>query len=55
VYPTEKHLCTMFQMSEKTVRRWSGIFSRKLQLLLPSKVSNVSPSGNAHWYLTCFL
>jgi hypothetical protein len=48
VYPTEKHLCTMFQMSEKTVRRWSGIFSRKLQLLLPSKVSNVSPSGNAH-------
>jgi hypothetical protein len=30
VYPTEKQLCTMFDMSEKTVRKWSGIFSRKL-------------------------
>jgi hypothetical protein len=46
VYPTEKQLCTMFDMSEKTVRKWSGIFSRKLQLLLPNKVSNASPSGN---------
>jgi hypothetical protein len=47
VYPTENQLCTMFDMSEKTVRRWSGVFSRKLQLLFPKKVSNMSPSGNA--------
>jgi hypothetical protein len=47
VYPTESQLCTMFEMSEKTVRKWSGVFSRKLQLLLPNKVSNMSPSHNA--------
>jgi hypothetical protein len=47
VYPTENQLCTMFDMSEKTVRKWSGVFSRKLQLLLPKKVSTMLPSGNA--------
>jgi hypothetical protein len=47
VYPTENQLCTMFDMSRKKVRKWSGVFSRKLQLLLPKKVSTMSPSGNA--------
>lgn len=47
-YPSEMQLSAMFQMSEKTVRKWSGVYTRKLQLLLPNMVSNVSSSGNAY-------
>lgn len=38
-YPTQKKLFTMFQLTEKTVGKWSKLYTRKIQLLLPSKVS----------------
>lgn len=38
-YPTEKKLFTMFQLTEKTVRKWWEIYARKIQLLLPDMVS----------------
>lgn len=38
-YPTERDLGRMFQMSEKTVRKWSGIYVFHIHLLLPTKVS----------------
>jgi len=38
-YPTEKRLFTMFQVTEKTARKWCEIYTRKIQLLLPDKVN----------------
>ena len=38
-YPSEKELAGTFGMSEKSVRKWSAAYTRKLQLLLPGTVS----------------
>ena len=38
-YPTEQQLCGMFNIqSEKTVRKWTKIYVKKIQELLPAKV-----------------
>ena len=38
-YPSETELAGTFQISEKSVRKWSAEYTRKLQLLLPQMVS----------------
>ena len=38
-YPTEKKFAAIFSMSEVTVRKWSSLYIRKLQLLKSEKVS----------------
>ena len=38
-YPSETELAGTFQISEKSVRKWSAAYTRKLQLLLPQMVS----------------
>eukprot|EP00978_Attheya_sp_CCMP212_P031074 scaffold116164_cov71-Attheya_sp.AAC.2 len=43
VYPTERNLAAKFQMSEKTVRKWTGMLIMKIHLLLlQEKVSDVA-------------
>jgi len=37
-YKTEQQLFTMFQLTEKTVRKWCSLYVQKMQLLLPNKV-----------------
>lgn len=37
-YQTEDDLGAFFQMTSKTVRKWSHVYARKIQLLLPNKV-----------------
>jgi hypothetical protein len=39
-YSTERKLACMFNMNEKTVRKWCASFTRKVQLLKVKKVSN---------------
>ncbi len=36
-YETEKELCSRFDMSEPTVRKWKSLYARKIQLLLKPK------------------
>ena len=56
-YPTEKELAGTFDISEKTVRKWSALYVQKIQLLQAKKVSdemqNEWPNSNACcWYYT---
>lgn len=37
-YPTEKKFYSMFQITEKTVRHWCEVWTRKIQALLPDVV-----------------